>query len=383
MYHKTKKYIYLYGFLLLFLSACRAGNNANNTAYHLSQLHLKKDLSVPLDSLNIAVMRGGMIHGLAVDSRGNIYLADFNHTKIQVVSPDGRYLESIGQRGRGPGEFESIYGIYIYNNILYAIDYGNDRLSEFRLGNYQLLRTENFPDIHVGNQPIGVPNVIYPLSNGRYEVVFRNIRVGAPNPKVTISILNHDLEPVDTSVRQFLRGHRFLYRSPKVLMMWPRLQLKATTLVTIGPHGYVYETNADSMHIRVFDSNGKKIRNISARYNPPRLTNKDLDSLASRMNPIRRNMFYKALNQNKLPDHWPALQDLLVDDQGRCWVELVNHRKKKQTWWILDTDGNPKWKFQLSSNVKLYVVRNHEAYGIWNKNGDQHIVRYHVEGMKR
>lgn len=370
--------------LVLLLTACTSKRGGSEFQHNLSHINLHENLSVSTDSLNTVigrVIRGLMIRGIAVDSRGNIYLVDYTQAKIQVVSPDGRYLESIGQRGRGPGEFEHISGVYIYNNILYVLEYGPDRLSEFRLGNYQLLGTVPFPDIHVGNQPIGVPKVIYPLSNGRYEVVFRNIRLGAPDPKVTISILNHDLEPVDTRVHQFLRGHRFLYRSSRGLTVWPRLSLIKTTLVTIGPHGYVYETKADSMHIRVFDSNGKKIRNISAKYIPPRLTDKDLDSLASRMSPIRRNMFYKALNQNKLPDHWPALQDLLVDDQGRCWVELANHRKKKQTWWIFDTDGNPKWRFQLSSNVKLYVVRNHEAYGIWNKNGDQRIVRYHVEGM--
>jgi len=362
--------------LMLLLTACKSKQGGNEFLPKLNRIDLQEDLSVSIDSLNAVI--GGTIRGVAIDSRGRIYLADQSQAKIQVLSPDGRYLESIGQKGRGPGEFRSINGIYIYNNILYVLEIIPNRLSEFRLENYQLLRTVNFPDIHVDNQPIGRPYVIYPLSDERYEMVFRNNTI--LDPKVTISIINHDLEPVDKSVRRFPLGRVFLYRDPGNLAVFNSLSVN--TLVTIGPRGDVYQTNADSMHIRVFDSNGKKIRNISVRYIPPLLTQSDLDSIASEMSPSRRNLFYKALNQNKVSDHWPALQDLLVDDQGRCWVELVTPGKEQHTWWVFDTDGKPKWKFKLSRHLKLYVIHSNNAYGIWNKKGEySRIVRYHVEGI--
>jgi len=377
-----KSIVYFTLFLMLLSTACTLKRGGNEFQHKLSRLDLQEDLSVSIDSINTLI--SGTIPGIAVDSRGNIYLQDWKEARIHILSSAGRYLQSLGQRGNGPGEFQAIFGIYIYNNILYVLDTYLNRLSEFRLDNYQLLRTVNFPDIHVDNQPIGEPQVIYPLSNRRYEMVFRN-RFGIPDPKVTISILNHDLAPVDTSVRQFLSGRPFLYRDPpngpiRSLAVFSSLSL--TTLVAIGPRGYVYQTNADSMHIRVFDSNGEEIRNISARYIPPLLTDSDLDSLASRMSPSRRNMFYKALNQNKVPNHWQALQELLVDDQGRIWVELVTPGKEQQTWWVFDTDGKPNWKFKLSRHLKLYLIRNNKAYGIWKKEGKYpRIMRYHMKGI--
>ena len=374
--------VYFALILMYLLTACESKQGKNKLQYELLRLDLHKNLSVSTDSLSVVI--GETIVGLAVDSRGNIYLGDQDEAKIHILSPAGRYLGSLGRKGHGPGEFEHLYGIYIYGNRLYVIEVFPNRLSEFRLDNRQLIQTRNFPNIHFRNHPIGIPSMIYPLFSGRYEMIFRNNLVTSPNPLVTFSIVNDNLEPVDTVVRHFSSGHAFLYRDPQNGSFTGfDKNLNLRTLATIGPRGYMYETQADRMQIRVFDSTGARIRNISISYTPSLLTHRDLDSIAEGMHPSLRNMFYKALNQNKISDYWPAMQDLLVDDQGRCWVELVNPGSSQQNWWVFDTDGKPKWKVQLSRHVKLYVIRNHEAYGIWSKQGEYpRIVRYHIEEIK-
>ncbi len=42
---------------------------------------------------------------IAVDKNGNIYVLDTKNARIQEFSPEGRYLSTIGRKGRGPGEF--------------------------------------------------------------------------------------------------------------------------------------------------------------------------------------------------------------------------------------------------------------------------------------
>jgi sugar lactone lactonase YvrE len=48
---------------------------------------------------------------LAVDTPGNIYIADSQNQRIQVFDPEGRYLRTVGRKGQGPGEFMSTRSI--------------------------------------------------------------------------------------------------------------------------------------------------------------------------------------------------------------------------------------------------------------------------------
>ena len=42
---------------------------------------------------------------IAKDDKGNIYILDAGNHRIQKFGPDGNYIETIGNRGQGPGEF--------------------------------------------------------------------------------------------------------------------------------------------------------------------------------------------------------------------------------------------------------------------------------------
>jgi hypothetical protein len=50
---------------------------------------------------------------LGVDSEGNIYVMDGGNSRIQKFDPKGEYVQTIGKKGQGPGEFDSMYGFYI------------------------------------------------------------------------------------------------------------------------------------------------------------------------------------------------------------------------------------------------------------------------------
>ncbi len=378
-------YIYPLLFLILSIVACKSEKGNDETPLHLSILDMQKDLSIPVGSLGAVV---GTVTDLAVDRDNNIYLEDPRLAKIHVLSSAGKYLTSLGRRGHGPGEFEYLNynGIFIYNDTLYAIDNALKRLTIFRLDNRQLIRTLNFPDLTYKNQSIGIPSMVRPLPEDHYEVIFKGYSY-APDPKIIVSILDHNLIPLDTVVMEFPPSQFMVYLFPsrgyKEIMPFRKgKNLMPKTLLSLGPNGLLYEAITDNLHIKVYNQTGKKIKDISGKYTAPTLTRDDLDSLASGVPAKSRALFYRALDQNNViaPGYWQVLQKLLVDDKGRCWVELVNPGKPQQTWWVFDTDGKPKWKFQLSAKVQLYVARNGEAYGIWREKGDYpKIVRYRIK----
>jgi DNA-binding beta-propeller fold protein YncE len=51
--------------------------------------------------------------GIAVDSEGHIYVADAEFNNFQIFLPDGRPLLAVGALGTAPGQFALIAGLYI------------------------------------------------------------------------------------------------------------------------------------------------------------------------------------------------------------------------------------------------------------------------------
>jgi len=66
---------------------------------------------------------------IATDEQGNIYILDAGNHRIQKFGPDGNYIETIGNRGQGPGEFYLPLSLDIDSRgYLYVSDPQNQRV---------------------------------------------------------------------------------------------------------------------------------------------------------------------------------------------------------------------------------------------------------------
>lgn len=66
---------------------------------------------------------------IAKDNQGNIYILDAGNHRIQKFGPDGNYIETIGNRGQGPGEFYLPLSLDIDSRgYLYVSDPQNQRV---------------------------------------------------------------------------------------------------------------------------------------------------------------------------------------------------------------------------------------------------------------
>ena len=71
--------------------------------------------------------------GVAADSDGNIYVVDALFDNIQVFDKSGRLLMAFGEHGTGYGEFWLPTGLYIDDNdMIYVSDSSNQRVQIFR-----------------------------------------------------------------------------------------------------------------------------------------------------------------------------------------------------------------------------------------------------------
>ena len=69
---------------------------------------------------------------IVTDAQGRIYVADQEFMNIRVYDDSGRYIRTLGERGRGPMEFQSFDGLAInQEQELIALDRTNRRITRF------------------------------------------------------------------------------------------------------------------------------------------------------------------------------------------------------------------------------------------------------------
>jgi tripartite motif-containing protein 71 len=85
----------------------------------------------------------GPIGGLATDASGNVYVVDSSHNRIEKFDPNGDFITQWGHKGSEPGQFNfgssQDYtkppggGIAVAGNYVYVADSGNNRIERFNL----------------------------------------------------------------------------------------------------------------------------------------------------------------------------------------------------------------------------------------------------------
>ena len=72
-------------------------------------------------------------YDVAVDDNGDVYVALYGYHCIEVYSPSGRHMRTIGSRGssgRGEGRFNSPSAIAIHGSMLYVAEWSNSRVQK-------------------------------------------------------------------------------------------------------------------------------------------------------------------------------------------------------------------------------------------------------------
>ncbi|MFY0684845.1 MAG: 6-bladed beta-propeller [Balneola sp.] len=142
-------YVYIWVMTLLFLCiGCtdnpKKGKNSSNKTQGIQAVGSNFGEIENLDYIENSIFR------LRVTSNGNIVYVDDEKWKIFMIDKEGFVLDSIGGKGRGPGEFALINTIRLYeqSNTIQVFDKGLQRVSyfEFSADKINLLRVTKLPD---------------------------------------------------------------------------------------------------------------------------------------------------------------------------------------------------------------------------------------------
>ncbi|MBI4544206.1 MAG: hypothetical protein HY703_03310 [Gemmatimonadetes bacterium] len=319
----------------------------------------------------------GQIGDLSVDEYGRVYVLETQAREIRVFAAHGEHVRTIGEKGGGPGEFESPVGMeWDPQGRLWVVDPANARYSAFDTAGAFLT---SYP------RPIASHSVPWmggvDTAGRLYDYLFV---FGAAGSLVRFG---PDLQPEDTFDLPYHRGERFektsVSKGGGISRIAASVPFTAVLEWLFDPRGYLWFGVSDAYRVYQRRLEGDTVRIIERQYEAVPLTSKDREDALERLKWFTSQG--GEVDLSRLPDRKPAFADFFVDADGFLWVNpSVPAGEEHAPWDIFDPEGRYLGQirppFRLSSTPPP-VVRGNLLYGVTRDELDVgYVVRARIAG---
>jgi len=333
----------------------------------------------------------GELGKITADRSGRVFISDSSSLIIHVFEPDGTYSGQLGRDGRGPGEFSSLKNLQIQNDRLYAFDFRQNRVNIFNLNTLLLEETLSLAKNRGEFRELRgfYPSIdeFYVQSNSAYIAKF--ISTGHANKvnwknidvKGTLYLLDRDGD-LSGKYMEFTDEIRTIFPVRNVTFDIPLTPFFGKSLRAFTGDGKLYRDEPDHFLIKVYSPDGIYERAFYYPRNRIPITqdsalhDRVLDELA-----ILPELLIENINSVDLPEFWPVLTDMKIDDQDRLWIAATVDDMSIYEWWVLEETGELISKFEWSRDEPIEVIKNGYMYTreTDEETGLQQVVRYRIE----
>lgn len=339
-------------------------------------ISFQKD-AVYSESGEVLIDRRGEV---GVDSLGRVFIADIGKKVIYVFAPDGQFIDQVGRDGRGPGEFSSyIKNLQIYGNRLYAFDPAPNRLNVFTLNNLTIEKTISLGQNRSNFQELTTifPDINNLFVTGRDTFIaefithFREDLYKYQNVDVTSLYYSLDY---DGNISEKLLEFKSEERTNLLLVISLR-EFFGHVLHGFSSHSRIFLAEPDVFLVKMYSPEGDY---QSAFFYPhkkiPLSKEKALDAKV-------RETLISEMHLMDLPESWPVLTDMKIDDENRLWIATTVEDMSIYEWWVLEETGELITKFEWPRDEPIEEVKNGYMYtrDTDEETGLQTIVKYEVE----
>jgi hypothetical protein len=343
----------------------------------------------------------GMLAGFSVDDFGRIYISDYHQRTIFVFEADGNYITKIGREGSGPGEFRVAPIPYVVSNQLYVVELMPLMLNIFSIDSFKINQTLNISPLNKTNfseLDDAYITRIFPGHKDNFLVSFAQFNRTPPTvagEKIDQFYLRYYLMNVSDRMlsNQVFKLEQQPYYSGRVngRIQTVSAHFLRKPLVAVSDKGYIFSANSDNFLIRMYDPKGNYVQAFYYPFDNVKLIREqavEVEFAESKKMVVEEELReeivedrIKVIEQNELPASWPALNDLLVDDENRLWVSTIVEDFDVYQWWVLEETGELITKFEWSRDKPIKLVRNSCIYTreTDEETGLQQIVRYRIE----
>jgi hypothetical protein len=295
------------------------------------------------------------INDIDADDEGNIYVAEGISAHIRVFDENGNYLRTMGRKGQGPGEMQMpIYVQITSQNELVVHDYMAQRLSFFSLDGKYLRQKST---VKTGNPFIPIKMD----SHGNIIVIaaFAPPPVGGKQLKMYDSNLDF--------IKMIAKEERDMRRTFDIG--------KPTWYCDVSPNDNIVWGNSDEYVLQILNHKGKLIKKIIKEHDSIEIAAKDKEMYEKRYAvPVKRGLKIHFRN------HYPAFDDIFVDDEEKIFVKTYERIENKEDLFNFDVfDSEGRYIAKIPLKTDPLVWKNHKLYTIEeDEEGYQYVKRYKV-----
>lgn len=281
------------------------------------EFNLKEELSIGNETDdNYLFLK---VRKLFVDDQGNIFVLDSGRCLVQIFDENGRYIRSIGRKGKGPGEFLRPYDLIVdIKKIIHILDGKNRKISCYHLNGTFI------SDLRLKD---GSPSSFFLDPKGFYFVKY--------------SITGNTGEEKNKIVKYTLNGNRLL-QSKEFLESKREIYRKGGFVLTFKAHfdlkGYFaydqkesfYYGSSDRYEIILFNTNFEKLKIIRKRdHKRIKVTREEIKDVKEgfKENLKRRGIFFD-FGTLKFPEYREIFSGIWLDDRNRILINTTTKEDK-------------------------------------------------------
>jgi hypothetical protein len=305
---------------------------------------------------------------------GRIVVAN-NQVELRFFDATGRYLTTVGRRGRGPGEYEQLLRVFrAAGDTLLAWDVPFRRI-DVRDPNGKLIRGFNIPNASsfAGLGGHGAVFVEYRLPDRQ--------KLGVQQDTVILRELHEDGTAGDLVAR--LPGTWHEMRLARGGGAWRGVELSGSAMLAGGAHGAVY-VQGDEFTAYWFGDGGKLVAITRVRIPQTRVTAADRRENERRLSEqIARNPQVR-VDPGQPPllyaTHLPQVTRLVVDSEGRAWLRRwTRYDSRAAEWIVLERFGAPIARVTMPAALQPNDIGADYVLGLLSDDdGVQSIHKYRV-----
>jgi hypothetical protein len=291
-----------------------------------------------------------------VDAYGNVIRYNNTEELLQIFDENGGLVGSFGRKGRGPGEFVTVTALSVYDGTLMVYDANLTRVSLFDIESRELAKTISLPYESWSIQETSdlFPRTLTLHPDGGFLIALRAMK-----------------EDESYYFNYYRMNEEGLISSEKIV----ETQNKATHIgrtkmghnagislpfshrgeIAVSDQSKIYHINTSQFLISKLNTEGEVEKAFYMPFTKDPLEEQEvLGQYHPNMHPVFDDVDY--------PETWPALDQILVDDENRMWVSTIVDDHSIYKWHVISDEGKLLATLDWPREKEPISIRNGKIY---------------------